>query len=390
MLKLSDKVQTLGESATLKMAAMANNLKASGVDVINMSLGEPDFDTPDFIKSAAKQAIDENWTHYTPVPGYLDLRQAICSKLARDNNMQCSPEQIVVSTGAKQSIANLMMSLINPGDKVLLPAPFWVSYKDMLEFFGAEVVIVPTTIENDFKLSLNQLEQYQDDYKLFLFSNPCNPTGSLYSQEEINQLAPYFIKRKHMAIISDEIYEYIHFDKSPGSFNQVAELQEQNIYVSGLSKGYAMTGWRLGYIAAPVEIAKACSKIQGQITSGANSIAQKAAISALNRGPEEYAYMTKKFHERRDLIVIELNQIEKIKTNQPQGAFYIFIDISAYLNNKIPTASELALFLLENVHLAATAGDAFGAPGHIRLSYATSEQNIIEAVKRLKEGLAKI
>ncbi len=394
-IQLSDRVQKLGESATLKMARIAAELKAQGKNVINMSLGEPDFNTPDFIKQAAKIAIDENYSRYSPVPGFNDLRQAIASYINRTMKLDYSADEVVVSTGAKQSIANLLLALINPGDKVLLPAPYWVSYKDMLEFIGAEVVEVKTSVETDFKLTPKLLESYQDQYKMFLFSNPCNPTGALYNQDEINTLKPFFEKQSSMIIISDEIYNTIYFDQTPGSPANISSLKDRVVIVNGLSKGYAMTGWRLGYIVAPKLIAQACSKIQGQFTSGANSITQKAAIAAMNCSVDEMKYMQETFKKRRDLIFEALSKIEGIKLSKPQGAFYIFPDISSFYNKRfenhlIKDSISMSEYLLEQFELALTPGAPFGADECIRLSYATDELSIIEAVRRIEAALKQL
>lgn len=390
---LSNRVKSLGESATLKMARMAGELKASGVDVIDMSLGEPDFNTPAKIKDAAKMAIDENWTRYSPVPGFLDLRQAICDKFQRDQKTSYTPENIVVSTGAKQSIANVLLALLNSGDQVLLPAPFWVSYRDMVEFMGGEAVEVPTTIVDNFKLNIDQLMKLEGNFKAFLFSNPCNPSGNLLTQKDLDSLMPFFLKHKDMVIISDEIYEYIYFGERAGSMTAYPELKDRVVIVNGVSKGQCMTGWRLGYIAAPKALASACSKIQGQFTSGASSITQKAAVAALKMHPSEFEDMRLAFKKRAELIYSELTQIEKLKVNKPEGAFYIFPDISNFLGKTfegkiINNTNDFCLYMLETHHLAMTPGDAFGAPNSVRLSFATSEEKIKEACDRLKQGLS--
>jgi aspartate aminotransferase len=392
---LSNRVKSLGESATLKMARMATELKNKGVDVVDMSLGEPDFNTPDVIKNAAKLAIDQNWTRYSPVPGYLDLRQAICDKFKRDQKVEFTPDQIVVSTGAKQSIANVLLALLNPGDEVLVPGPFWVSYRDMIEFMGGRTVEVPTTIESNFKLNIDQLMQLKGNYKAFLFSNPCNPSGNLLTQKDLDQLLPFFLKHKDMVIISDEIYEYIFFDEKAGSMTAYPELRDRVVIVNGVSKGQCMTGWRLGYMAGPKEIAAACSKIQGQFTSGTSSITQRAAITAMKMEVSEFESMRLAFKKRAGLIFEELKQIAHLKTNKPEGAFYIFPDISNFLGKhyegkKIKDTTEFCLYMLESHHLAMTPGDAFGAPNSIRLSFATSEDKIREACRRLKRGLEQL
>lgn len=394
-MQLSQRVLSMQESATLKMARLSNELKAKGVDVINMSLGEPDFNTPDFIKDAAKAAIDENLTRYTPVPGTLELRKAICQKLKRDNNLNYTPEQIVVSTGAKQTIANIILATINPGDEVLLPAPYWVSYKEIIQFAGGVVVEIPTTVEDDFKVTPAQVNKYiTNKSKMFLFSNPCNPSGTVYSEKELSELASLLKQYKDILIVSDEIYELISFQPFC-SFGKFSEALDQLVIVNGVSKGFAMTGWRIGYMAGPIEIAKGTSKIQSQFTSGANSIAQKASEIALLEDPKIIKDMQNTFHQRRDLIYKLLNDIPNLKVNKPDGAFYIFPDVGHFIGKKagsttIQSTTELCEYLLENFHIGITPGEAFGNPNNIRLSYALDEKSIHTAVERLQKGLESL
>ena len=393
MNRVSDRLLALSESETLAMARKTRELKAQGHDVISLSLGEPDYDTPTYIKEAAKKAIDENYSHYTPVSGYPELKEAICKKFARDNSLEYAPDQIVVSTGAKQSIANIMLSLINPGDEVLLPAPYWVSYIELIKLAGGVPVILYAGIEQDFKIKPEQIAQnISEKTRLMIFSSPCNPTGSVYSKEELKDMASEIRKHKDLLVISDEIYELIRFSGEHCSLASIEGMYEQTITVNGLSKGFAMTGWRLGYIGAPKWVASACDKIQGQITSGACSISQQAAIEALSNAPEKAHYMVDGFKARRDLMYKLLKEIDGLEVNLPNGAFYFFPDISRFLGKKangkeINSSIDLSLHLLNTVHLAVVGGDAFGCKKSIRLSYATSEDILIEAVKRLKKGL---
>lgn len=393
---LSNRVEKLAESETLAMARLGNELKERGVNVINMGLGEPDFSTPDFIKVAAKDAIDKNFSYYTPVPGYKELQEAISNKFKRDNNLNYKPSQIVVSTGAKQSIINVIMSVINPGDEVVVPAPYWVSYTEMVQLNDGKVVALETTYQSDFKITPAQLEKaITSKTKMFLFSNPSNPTGSMYTEKELRALGEVFKRHPNILIISDEIYEYITFEEKMFSIGSIPELTSQTVTVNGLSKGYAMTGWRLGYIGAPDDIAKACVKIQGQFTSGPCSITQRAAIVAVNADPKVIVPMRDAFHKRRDLIVKLMGDVPHVKTNHPGGAFYLFPEISYYFGKKfgsqvIKDAKDLSMYLLNEGHVATTPGGAFGAPGYIRLSYATSEENIKEAVSRIKRALAQL
>lgn len=391
--QLSKRINSLPISATLAMAAKARELKAQGKDIISLSLGEPDFNTPDYIKDAAIQAINDNYNSYTPVDGYVELKEAICHKFKRDNNLIYTPNQVVVSTGAKQSIANVAQVLLNPGDEVLLPAPYWVSYSAITMLCEAQFKEIPTSIENDFKITPEQLEAaITPKTKMVFFNSPNNPSGSIYSEEEFRALAAVLDKYPNIYILSDEIYEHISYGTKMFSFAAIESMYDRTITVNGLAKAFAMTGWRIGYIGAPEWIAKACTKMQGQITSGTNCIAQRAAITALNESPERIQYMVKEFKNRRDLILKLLNQIEGFKTNIPEGAFYVFPDISYYFGKTlagktIQNASDFSLFLLEKAHVATVTGEAFGNKDCIRISYAASESQIIEAVERIKKAL---
>lgn len=393
-MKLSQKVERLVESETLAMARLGNELKEKGIDIINMSLGEPDFHTPEFIKEAAKKAIDENYSFYTPVAGYKELLETISKKLKRDNNLNYKPSEIVVSTGAKQAIMNVLMAILNPEDEVIVPIPFWVSYSEMITLNDGVMVGIETDYKSDFKITPEQLEQaITPKTKAFLFSNPCNPSGTMYSEQEIRALGEVFQKYQDIIIISDEIYENIAFDFKLFSIGSIPELQNRTVTINGLSKGYAMTGWRLGYVAAPELIAKACVKIQGQFTSGACSIAQRAAIAALNADPSVTESMRDAFKKRRDLLIEQMSDIPHIKLNRPGGAFYLLPEVSyffgkSYQGKVIKDSRDLCMFLLNVAHVAMTPGAAFGAPHYIRLSYATSEEQIVEAVKRIKSALA--
>ena len=393
MSTLSNRINNLSESETLAMARLSAKLKSEGLDVINMCLGEPDFNTPDHIKQAAKNAIDQNFSYYPPVSGFPDLREAICRKFKRENNLDFSPANIIVSTGAKQSIANIVLSLVNPGDEVIIPSPYWVSYKEVIKLAEANAVYVNAGIENDFKITPQQLEQaITAKTKLFIFSSPCNPTGSVYSKEELKALADVFALHEQIFILSDEIYEHINFSGVHESIAQFENIRKRVIIVNGVSKSFAMTGWRIGYMAATVEIAEACNKLQGQITSGACGIAQKAAVAALSGDLNSVKTMLKAFHERRDLVVSLLKDIPNLKTNVPQGAFYVFPDASYYFGKidgttKISNAPELCDYLLKKVYVATVPGDAFGDPNCIRLSYATSNDLITKAISRLKIAL---
>jgi aspartate aminotransferase len=393
---LSNRVEKLAESETLAMARLGNELKEKGINVINMSLGEPDFKTLDFIKLAAKEAIDNNFSYYTPVPGYKDLQEAIAFKFKRDNNLNFKSSHIVASTGAKQSIINLVMAVVNPGDEVILPAPYWVSYSEMIMLNEGKVVTLETDYSRDFKISPEQLESaISSKTKLFLFSNPCNPTGTMYSEKELRALGEVFKRYPHVLICSDEIYEHITFQGKMFSIGSIPELSERTITVNGLSKSFAMTGWRLGYLGASQEIAAACVKIQGQFTSGPCSITQRAAIAALRADPVVVRPMQEAFQKRRDLLIKLMQEIPHVKVNNPGGAFYLFPEISSFFGKKngdwiIKDAKDLCMYLLHVGHVALTPGGAFGAPNYIRLSYATSEEIICEAVARLKKALGEL
>ena len=390
---LSEKITSLPVSATLAMAAKARELRAKGIDVIGLSLGEPDFNTPDFIKKAAIKAIDENYNSYSPVDGYLDLRKSICEKFKRDNNIDYNESQIVVSTGAKQSIANVCMSILNPGDEVLLPAPYWVSYSAIATLCEAKFKIIPSSIENDFKITPKQLElAISNKTKLIIFNSPNNPSGTVYSENEYKALGEVLKKHPEIYIISDEIYEHINYGVKHFSIARIKELYDRTITINGISKAYAMTGWRIGYIGAPELIAKACNKMQGQITSGANCIAQRATITALNTPISEIKYMIDEFYKRKNLIINLLSEIDGFKLNDPQGAFYVFPDISFFFGKKIKNkvinnSTDFAFFLLEEANVATVSGEAFGNKNCIRISYAASEKEIIEAVKRIKSAV---
>jgi len=398
MAQLSNRIQQLSESETLAMARKCRELKALGNDVINLSLGEPDFNTPDYIKEAAIQAIDQNDTHYPPVAGFQDLREAICQKLKRDNHLDYTPDQIVVSTGAKQAIANVVLVLVNPGDEVLLPAPYWVSYKEIVKVAEGRQVVIPTTIGQNFKLSPEQLEAaITPKTKLLIFSSPCNPTGSVYTHEELKALAEVLARYPDIYIVSDEIYELINFIGHHESIAQFGFIKDRVIIINGVSKGFAMTGWRLGYLAAPKEIAQACDKIQGQFTSGTCTISQRAAQRAVSSSPDtpELRMMITAFRERRDLLLDMLAKIPGMKLNHPDGAFYIFPDISAYFGKSdgtttIRNADQFCMYILNKVFVSLVPGDAFGDPNCVRFSYATSKDKLIEAVERIRTALADL
>jgi len=390
---LSDRINSLPASATLAMAAKARELRAEGKDIIGLSLGEPDFNTPDFIKQAAIDAVNEDYNSYTPVDGYVELKEAICTKFKRDNNLEYKPSQIVVSTGAKQSIANVMQVLLNPGDEVLLPCPYWVSYSAIATLCEAKSVEIPSTIENNFKITPAQLEAaITPKTKLILFNSPNNPSGIIYTQKEYEELAKVLEKYPQIYVMSDEIYEHINYGTKPFSLAAIDSLYDRTITVNGLAKAFAMTGWRIGYIGAPEWIAKACTKMQGQITSGTNCIAQRAAITAVLAPISKIQYMVDEFKARRSIVIDLLKEIDGFKVNVPDGAFYVFPDISAFFGKTIQgvtinNASDFALFILEKANVATVTGDAFGAPNCIRISYAASELQIREAIKRIKEAL---
>ena len=391
--KLSDRVKNLATSQTLAMAAKARELRSEGKDVIGLSLGEPDFNIPDFIKDAAKKAIDKNYNSYTPVDGYIDLKKAIINKFKRDNKLTFSPSQIVVSTGAKQALYNIASALINPGDEVILPCPYWVSYADIIKLKGGVPVEIKTDIKNNFKMTEEQLKSaISDKTKMIWFSSPCNPSGSVYSKLELEKIANILEPYKNIFIVSDEIYEHINYKESHISIGAFDKIRERTITVNGVSKAFAMTGWRIGYIGGPEWLARACNKIQGQVTSGANCIAQRAVITALNEKPKKIKYMVDEFKSRRDLILSLLNNIKGFKCNVPDGAFYVFPDISYYFGKtikgfKICNASDMSMFLLEKALVATVTGDAFGNPNCIRISYAASKKQISIAVDRISKVL---
>ena len=391
---LSNRINSLPVSETLAMAAKARELKNAGKDIISLSLGEPDFNTPDFIKEAAIEAINQNYSAYTPVDGYAELKEAICVKFKRDNNLNYTANQIVVSTGAKQSIANVAQVLLNPGDEVLLPAPYWVSYSAIATLCEATFVEIPSTIETDFKITPQQLEAaITPKTKMVFFNSPNNPSGSIYSEAEYRALAAVLEKHPQIFILSDEIYEHINYGSKLFSFAAIENMYDRTITVNGLAKAFAMTGWRIGYIGAPEWIAKACTKMQGQITSGTNCIAQRAAITAVLADPEKIQYMVDEFKNRRDIVLDLLGKIDGFKLNVPEGAFYIFPDVSAFFGKTIKgkvikDANDFSMFLLEEANVATVTGDAFGAPNCIRLSYAASELQLREAIKRIKEALS--
>lgn len=396
MTKVSERLKRLSESATLAMARMSRELKEKGHNVIPLSLGEPDFDTPDFIKVAAKKAIDDNFSHYTPVPGLPELRTAISHKFKRDNNLDYSAEQIVVSTGAKQSLANVCLSLLNPGDEVLLPTPYWVSYADIVTLSEGVSVKIESKIENDFKITAAQLEsKITDKTKLLMFSSPCNPSGTVYTKKELTDIAEMLEKYPNIYIIADEIYEHINFTEEHFSIGSIPSIKERVITVNGVSKGFAMTGWRIGFIGAPLWIAKACTKIQGQVTSATCSISQKAAETAVSANPEVVSKMKDIFLERRDLVLEKFNEIEGVKCNVPEGAFYLFPDISYYFGKSdgettINSSDDLCMYLLNKCYVALVAGTPFGNPECVRISYAASEENLLEAIRRIKKQLSKL
>lgn len=396
---LSNRVLTMAASATLAMSKRSQEMQAQGIDVINLSVGEPDFNTPDIIKQAGVAAIENNFTHYPPVPGYMDLRKAICQKLKRDNGVDFEPSQIIVSNGGKHALINVLLAMVNPGDEVIIPAPYWVSYPEMVKFVEGTPVEVRATIESDFKITPAQLEAaITPKTKLLIFNSPSNPTGMVYSKAELQALADVLKKHPQVYILSDEIYELITFDCTFESFAQFPELRDRMIIMNGVSKGFAMTGWRIGYIAAPAEIAAACNKVQGQMTSAASSIAQKASVAAMLQDPkqsDDLKNMVARFKQRRDLVREGLKAIPGFKVNQPTGAFYIFPDISALFGKKygkytIKSGDDMAEFLLDEAHVALVGGDSFGDPNSIRISYATDETKLTESIRRIKEAVAKL
>ena len=390
---LTDRINHMAVSATLAMAAKARELKQEGRDIIGLSLGEPDFNVPDFIKEAAKKAIDENWSSYSPVDGYVELKKAIAAKFKRDNNLTYGLDQIVVSTGAKQSLYNVAMAMIQQGDEVILPAPYWVSYSDIVQLAEGVPVEVPTSLDTDFKMTASQLEAaITPRTKMLWFSSPCNPSGSVYSQEELESLAEVLRKHPGIYVVSDEIYEHINFTGEHVSIAAIEGMYDRSITVNGVSKAFAMTGWRIGYIGAPAWIAKATNKLQGQVTSGANSIAQRATIAALEAPKSSIQFMIDEFHKRRDLILGLMAEIPGFKLNVPEGAFYVFPDVSDYFGRtiqgvKIENANDFALFLLDKANVATVTGEAFGNNDCIRISYAASESEIKEAMSRIKAAV---
>jgi aspartate aminotransferase len=397
MNQLSDRINNLSTSQTLAMAAKARELRAEGKDIIGLSLGEPDFNTPYFVKEAAIQAIHDDYNSYTPVDGYVELKQAIITKFKRDNGLIYSLPQIVVSTGAKQSLANVAAVMINPGDEVILPCPYWVSYSDIVGLNEGISVEVPTSIDNDFKMTAAQLEAaITPKTKMLWFSSPCNPSGSLYSEEELESLATVLRKYPNIYVVSDEIYEHINYTGQPhASMASVEGMFDRTITVNGVSKAFAMTGWRIGYIGAPDWIARACNKMQGQVTSGANCIAQRAVITALEENPSRIQYMVDEFKVRRDMVLHLLADIEGFSTNTPEGAFYVFPDISYFFGKtlngkKINNATDFSLYLLEEALVATVTGDAFGDPNCIRISYAASQEQLTEALKRIKTAVSQL
>jgi len=393
---VSDRVKNLSESATIAMARKSRELKAQGIDVISLSLGEPDFNTPDFIKDAAIEGIHQNYSKYMAVNGYEDFRDAISMKFKRDNNINYSPNQIVVSTGAKQSIANVVLSTVNPGDEVIIPAPYWVSYEEIVKMAEGVPVFIETKIEDDFKITPDQLSNaISDKTKLMIYSSPCNPSGSVYLKEELRSLADVLVNHPEIIVISDEIYEHINFTDSYFSMAAFDDVYNQVVTVNGVSKAFAMTGWRLGYIGAPEWIAKACTKIQGQFTSGASSISQRAALAAVSANPEVVGEMKSAFLERRDFIISQLKSISGVKINQPEGAFYVFPDVSSFFGKStgdrvIENSDDLCLYLLEEAKVALVTGNAFGSPACVRISYAAAMDELKEAMHRISTALNKL
>ena len=397
MEKLSERINRLAESATLAMARMSRELKAEGKDVIALSLGEPDFNTPEFIKNAAKEAITNNFSHYTPVAGLDDLRISIANKFKRDNNLDFTKDEIVVSTGAKQSLANICLSILDPGDEVLLPCPYWVSYAEIIKLAEGTPIEISSSVKDNFKVSAKQIENaITEKTKMFMFSSPCNPSGSVYTENELREIAKVFEKHPQVFIVSDEIYEHINFTNQHFSIGRIDSLKDRVITVNGVSKGFAMTGWRVGFIGAPLWIAKACNKIQGQVTSATCAIAQKATEEAMKADPKDVTNeMKNSFLKRRDLLLEKLNEIKGVKSNIPEGAFYIFPDISYFFGktdgkNVINDANDLCMYLLNNCYVALVSGAPFGNPECVRISYAASEENLLEAVKRIKSQLEKL
>jgi aspartate aminotransferase len=396
MTKVAERINRLSESATLAVAQKSRELKAQGIDVIGLGVGEPDFHTPDFIKEAAKKAVDDNYSYYSPVPGYPELLNAIVNKLKRDNNLDYAPNQIVVSNGAKHTLANLIQVVVDEGDEVIVPAPYWVTYVDLVNYSKGVNVIISTNVDNDFKITPEQLEAaITPKTRAFLFSSPSNPTGSVYTHDELKAFADIFAKHPNIIIISDEIYEHIIYGMKFESIAQFPEIKDRVVVVNGVSKSYAMTGYRIGFMAAPLWISKACNKLQSQFTSGPNSVAQIAAVAAFNHDGTEVTKMVEQFRKRRDLVLSMLSEIPGLKTSKPDGAFYVFPDCSAYFGKKdgdtvMKNADDLSFYILSKGHVGVVSGDAFGAPECFRISYAASEAQLIEAMNRIKNALAKL
>ena len=395
-MKLSSRLDLFAEPETLKMAKLGRELRARGVDVIDLSLGEPDFDTPVHIKEALKKAVDDNYSHYTPVAGYPDLREAVCTKLKRDNNLDYKPENILVSTGAKQSLANVVMAILSKGDEVVIPTPYWVTYSEIVKLAEGKVSLVRTSIENKYKMTAAELEAaIKPETRLFIFSSPCNPSGSVYTREELSALAEVFKKHPDVFIISDEIYEYINFVGKHESIAQFEDIKDRIIIINGLSKGYAMTGYRLGYIAAQPDVVKACEKLQGQYTSGANAVTQRGAIVALTGDLKPSLEMNIEFARRRERMLELLKSIPGVQIAEPDGAFYVFPVMTAYFGKKngeevLKDADDLCMYLLNTAHVSTVTGRAFGEPTCIRISFANSMEKIEEAMKRISDALAKL
>jgi aspartate aminotransferase len=395
-MQLSSRLQLFNEPETLKMAKLGRELRSQGIDIIDLSLGEPDFDTPQHIKQAAKKAIDDNWSHYPPVAGYMDLREAVCEKFKRDNNLTYKPENIVISAGAKQSLANAVMAVVNKGDEVVIPSPYWVTYSEIVRLAEADPKIIHTSVTKGYKISAKELEKaITDKTRLFIFSSPCNPTGSVYKKHELEELAAVFAKHPQVFIISDEIYEYINFVGAHHSIAEFPETRDRVIIINGLSKGYAMTGYRLGYLAAHADVAKACEKLQGQFTSGTNSVTQRAAITALLSDLRPTQEMVKQFEHRRKRVMDLIEEIPGIQCSKPDGAFYIFPVIKSYFGKKdgdtlINSASDLVMYLLNKAHVSTVSGSAFGDDDCIRISFANSMENIEKGFLRIKEALARL
>lgn len=396
-MEFSSLLSRFSEPETLKMAKLGRELRAKGIDVIDLSLGEPDFNTPEHIKEAAKKAIDENYSHYTPVAGLLESRKAIVEKLKRDNHLEYTPEQIVISTGAKQSIANTMLAILEPGKEIIIPTPYWVSYSEIARLAGGEVIFIPTTAKQNYKITPVELEKaITPKTRLFIFSSPCNPSGAVYSKEELEGLAKVFERHPQIFIISDEIYEYINYTgQGHQSIAQFDAIKDRVIIINGLSKGFAMTGWRIGYLAASQEVAKATEKLQGQFTSGTNAVAQRATIAALTESLEPSFEMVKQFEARKNRVMELMRTIPLFNCTEPDGAFYVFPEVNNYFGksydgNNISDSNDLCMYLLNNAHVSTVSGNAFGSPGNIRLSFANNLSNIEEAYKRMKEHLDKL